>query len=95
VGTTTSSYVSSRELSIEITFTDVTPLECKRFAARMSGPDLSVARVFAEHAARNSTARYFGYAMRNPAFGSVRAVSARELLTLYQALKSETGYEDT
>jgi hypothetical protein len=79
----------TRDIEITLTFDGLDAREQDQFSGHLgSQGELSVTRVFSSNSKING--RYFGSAMRNPAFGKVRATEgAREKTTAYKSLKED------
>ena len=79
------------DIEIAVTFTDLTPLERERFESRLLSDELQVVRVFDANGGK-SNGSYYGFTRQLPEFAEVRALSGREMLNAYRALK-EKGFE--
>jgi hypothetical protein len=85
---------TSRDIEVEITFTDLGKKESELFAAYVENGDLTVVRVLSLSNGRVST-KYHGSRLQNPEFAEVRAQgTATELRKAYNALRGQDRYSE-
>lgn len=80
-------------IEIALTFTGFNDGEKDRFASRISNDEMTVTRIFEPDGGRN-TGKYFGAAMRHPAFQEIRSISgANPKRAAYNELRKNSDYQ--
>jgi hypothetical protein len=83
----------TQPIEIELTFTNFTEWEQEQFRERISGGEMTVARVIELGGGKNN-GRYFGMTSVHAGFSEIRAVSGTDQRTMFNAMPRDGIYGD-
>jgi predicted ATPase len=84
---------TSRDIEIELAFSDLDPAEQSHFGSYLEAQQLSVVRLFSADA--KSSGKYYGSRLQNPDFAGIRrAGDATAQKPLYESMRQQPTYAD-